>query len=257
MRSLSRVVLLGALSAVAVAPSAMAAPTLGVTVSPNKRGTLTLGAPTSFSVKFASPERASTTDGSLRLKAIATKLPDQLVFNPIPFTACKVTSFVASKVCPSSTKLGSAIITADGGPEVGEITATATLYFGSGYSILARVQASKPAVIDEAVIGSLQSSATTTDASTGYGLQLYIPVTPAIQVPLDNVYPTVKAFNATVKPMTKKVKVDGVKGKYTLPLAGLGPCSKLNFQVGVYYVNAAGVDVPNPDVAGASQSCKK
>lgn len=257
MRSLSRVALLGAVAAAAIAPSANAASTLSMGVSPNKAGTLTLGAPTTFTADFKSPDRASTTDGSLRLKAIIAKLPDSLVFNPIPFSACKVASFVATKTCPSATTLGTAKITADGGPEVGQIDATATLYFGTGYSVLANVKASKPAIIDEAVVGSLQSSATTTDSSTGFGLEMFIPVTPTIQVPLDNVYPTVKAFNATIKPMTKKVKVDGVKGKYTMPIAGLGPCKTLNFQVAVQYTNAGGVDTTQTDSANSSAKCKK
>lgn len=257
MRSLSRVALLGALAAAVAAPTASAASTLSMGVSPNKKGTLTLGAPTTFTANFQSPDRVSTTDGSVRLKAIIAKLPDSLVFNPIPFTACNVAKFVATKTCPSSTKLGSATITADGGPEVGQIDATATLYFGTGYSVLANVKASKPAIIDEAVVGSLQSSATQTDSSTGYGLEMFIPVTPTIQVPLDNVYPTVKAFNATIKPMTKKVKVDGVKGKYNMPIAGLGPCSKLNFQVAVQYTNPGGVDVTQTDSGNDTAKCKK
>jgi hypothetical protein len=257
MRSLSRVALLGALTAVVAAPTASAANSLSMTVSPNKRGTLTLGAPTTFTANFASPERVSTTDGSIRLKAIVAKLPDQLVFNPIPFAACNAATFVASKVCPSATKLGSATITADGGPEVGEVPATATLYFGTGYSVLARVQASRPAIIDEAIVGSLQSSASATDSSVGFGLQMYIPVSPVVQMPLENVYPVVKKFNATIKPMTKKVKVDGVKGRYTMPVAGLGPCSTLNFRVGAYYTNAGGVDTIAQDVADDKQKCSK
>lgn len=257
MRSLSRVALLGALAAVVAAPTASAANSLSMTVSPNKRGTLTLGAPTTFTAKFASPDRVSTTDGSVRLKAIVAKLPDQLVFNPIPFSACKVTSFIATKTCPSATKLGEAKITADGGPEIGVVPATATLYFGTGYSVLAFIQAQKPAIINETVVGSLQSSATETDASTGYGLQMYIPVSPAVQQPIDNVYPVVKSFDATIKPMTKKVKVDGVKGKYTMPVAGLGPCKKLNFQVGALYTNAGGSATIGQDFAADTQSCKK
>ncbi|MFT4035201.1 MAG: hypothetical protein QM679_06470 [Patulibacter sp.] len=256
MRSLSRVALLGALSALAITPAASAA-TLSMKVSPNKRGTLTLGAPTTFTASFSSAERAATTDGSLRLKAIVAKLPDQLVFNPLPFKLCNVATFVATRSCPSATKLGSATITADGGPEVGEITATTVLYLGTGYSVLARVQASRPAVIDEAIVGSLQSSATTTDASTGYGLQMYIPVSPTVQMPIDGVFPTVKAFNATIKPPTKKVTVDGVDGKYKMPVAGLGPCKTLNFQVSALYTDAGGVDTVAQDAAKDSEKCKK
>lgn len=257
MRSLSRVALLGALAAVAAAPTASAATSLSMTVSPNKAGKLTLGAPTTFTANFASPERTSTTDGSVRLKAIVAKLPDQLVFNPIPFTACNAVQFVASSTCPSATKLGEADITADGGPEVGVVPAKATLYFGTGYSVLARIQASRPAVIDEAVVGQLESSATATDASAGFGLQMYIPVTPRVQMPLDGVYPVVKTFKASIKPMTKRVKVDGVKGRYTMPVAGLGPCKTLKFRVGAYYTNAAGVDTIAQDVADSSAKCKK
>lgn len=166
-------------------------------------------------------------------------------------------SFVASGSCPSASKLGSATITADGGPEIGEVPATATLFFGSGYSVLARIQASKPAVIDEFVVGKLESSATATDASLGFGLQMFIPVSPKVQMPLDGVYPTVKTFKATIKPMTTKVRVPGVKGRYTMPVAGLGPCKTLKFRVGAYYTNAAGVDTIAQDVADSSAKCKK
>ncbi|MBO9533404.1 MAG: hypothetical protein J7513_10565 [Solirubrobacteraceae bacterium] len=257
MRFVSRVALLGALAAVAAAGPASAAPSFTMKVSPNKRGTLTLGAPTSFTASFASPERTSTTDGSIRLKAIAAKLPDQLVFNPIPFKLCNVASFVATQTCPSATKLGDATIKADGGPEVGEITATTTLYLGTGYSVLANVKASRPAVINESVIGSLQSSATETDSSVGFGLQMYIPVTPKIQMPIDGVFPTVKAFNATIKPPTKSVSVPGVKGKYKMPVAGLGPCKTLNFALAVTYTNASGVDTVATDSDTDKQKCKK
>lgn len=256
MRSLSRVALLGALTAVAAAPVASAA-TLDMTVSPNKRGTLTLGAPTTFTANFASPERNATLDGSVRLKAIVAKLPDQLVFNPIPFKACDAVKFVATRSCPSATKLGEADIVADAGGDLTNLPAKATLYFGSGYSVLARIQATRPAVIDEAVVGQLESSATPTDSSAGFGLQMYIPVSPSVQMPLDGVYPIVKSFKATIKPMTKKVKVDGVKGKYTMPVAGLGPCKTLKFRVGAYYTNAGGVDTIAQDVADDSGKCKK
>lgn len=257
MRFVSRVALLGALAAVAAAGPASAAPTMSMKVSPNKRGTLTLGAPTSFTASFQSPERVSTTDGSLRLKAIAAKLPDQLVFNPIPFSLCNVAKFVATQTCPSSTRLGTATIKADGGPEVGEILATTTLYLGTGYSVLANVKASRPAVINESVVGSLQSSATATDSSVGYGLQMYIPVTPQIQMPIDNVFPTVKAFDAVIKPPTKSVKVDGVKGRYKMPVAGLGPCKSLNFAISATYTNATGVDTVATDTATDKATCKK
>jgi hypothetical protein len=257
MRFVSRVALLGALTAVAATPAAQAATTFSMKVSPNKRGTLTLGAPTSFTASFQSPERVSTTDGTLRMKAIAAKLPDQLVFNPIPFKLCNVTTFIATKACPSATKLGDATILADGGPEIGEITATTTLYLGTGYSVLANVKASKPAVINEAIIGSLGSSATQTDPSVGYGLQMYIPVSPKIQMPLDGVFPTVKSFNAKITPPTKSVKVDGVKGKYKMPVAGLGPCKSLNFALSVTYTNALGVDTVATDSDTDKQKCKK
>ncbi len=258
MRFVSRVALFGALAAVSAAPAASAASTMTMKVSPNKAGTLTLGAPTTFTAAFQSPDRVSVPDGSVRLKAIAAKLPDQLVFNPIPFKLCNVASFIATKSCPSATKLGTATIVADGGPEIAApINATTTLYLGTGYSVLARVQASVPANIDEAVVGSLQSSATATDPSAGYGLQMYIPVTPAIQMPIDNVYPTVKSFSAKITPPTKKVKVDGVKGKYKMPVAGLGPCKgALKFAIAATYTNAGGLDTVATDSAETTAKCK-
>ena len=209
MRSLSRAALVGTVAALALPAAASAVPaTLSMTANPAKRGTLTLGAPTTFKVAFASPTRAATTDGNLKLQAIVTKLPDQLVFNPMPFGMCDVDQFVATKTCPSATKMGEAKIVADAGPEVGSVDATATLWFGTGYSVLARVQASRPAPIDEAIIGSLQTSSAKGDPSHGFGLALSLPVGPTIQQPLPGVYPVVKSFDATVTPPTKKVKVD-------------------------------------------------
>ncbi|MEH3055325.1 MAG: hypothetical protein PGN13_15200 [Patulibacter minatonensis] len=192
----------------------------------------------------------------MRLKSITTRLPDQLVFNPAPFAMCSTVTFVATKSCPSNTKMGESTITVDAGPDFPTpIEAKATLYFGTGYSVLAYVTASRPATIEEAVIGQLQTSSTATDASTGYGLQLSIPVTPKIQQPLDNVFPTVRSFVAKINPLTEKVKVDGKK--VTLPLVGLGVCKKLNFKVSVEYTNAENGPTTTTDTDDSSQACKK
>lgn len=259
MRSLSRVALLGALAAVAAAPAASAAPSLSHVGEPEQG-------------RHPHPRRADDVHRELRLarahldhrrqrppQGDRREAPRPARLQPDPVREGHLQRGELRRLgqLPSASKLGSATITADGGPEIGEVPATATLFFGSGYSVLARIQASKPAVIDEFVVGKLESSATATDASLGFGLQMFIPVSPKVQMPLDGVYPTVKTFKATIKPMTTKVRVPGVKGRYTMPVAGLGPCKTLKFRVGAYYTNAAGVDTIAQDVADSSAKCKK
>ncbi len=252
MRPLSRLVALSALSALVVAPNAMAANSSTATVTPNKGGSLTVATPVKFGIKAAFPDTPSDTTGNLRLQGIQAKLPLPLLFNSIPFAQCNAAAFVASKTCPSATKLGTATLIADGGPSVGDITAKTDLYFGSGFQVLARVQTDKPAILDEAVIGQLRSSGT-----TGYGLEMYIPVPKILQEPLDDLFPTVKSMDAVVSPPVKSVKIDGKKVK--LPLAGLGPCpssKKLNFLINIVYENGAGV-VTKTDSAASVAKCKK
>jgi len=255
MRPLSRIALAGAALSLALAPPAGAANSLKAKVSPNKGGQLTVAAPTTFRVQAATPDRRPTLDGGQKLKAVVAKLPTQLVYNPIPFKECTAASFLVQRTCPSSTKLGTVKILADGGPSVGDIDVAVTLWFGTGYTILARVQADKPCVIDEAIVGDLRSSGT-----KGHGLAMYIPVTPLLQMPLPNLYPTIKTIDATVKPMTKRTRVPGSRKKVKLPIAGLGPCTgskQLNFAIDVQYTNAAGADVTATDSASGSAKCRK
>lgn len=256
MRSMSRFVLLGALAAAASVPTAAtAAPTASVKVSPNKGGTLTVGAPATFTAKLTGLARTPLGDGSQRIKAVVAKMPPSLLFNTIPFRECKTATFLQTKSCPSSTKLGTATIIADGGPDVGDITATSELYFGSGFAILARVRSNRPAVIDEAIIGSLRSSTT-----AGFGLEMYIPLSPILQQPLPGLFPTVKSVDATIKPFTKSVRVPGSSKKVKLPIAGLGPCpsnKKLPFSIGVVYTDSAGVLDTATDAASAFAKCKR
>lgn len=259
MRSLPRTALAATLAALALTPttSASAAASLTMTATPATPGTLLVGTPITFSAKFASPDRVSTVDGNTQLKAIVAKLPDQLVFTPFGFPTCDVTQFVATKTCPSKTKLGSAKILADGGPDVNTINATANFYFGTGYSVLTRIQADHPGTIDEAIIGNLQTSATKADPSHGYGLELYVPVSPEIQQPLDGVYPVVKSFEATITPPKRRVKVAGFDGKPTVPLTGLGPCTLLNFSIAVNYTDRTGTNITGTDADDDHQRCKR
>jgi hypothetical protein len=259
MRSLSRVAIAGALAAVLAAPSAMAANSMSVKLSPNKGGTLTVAAPTSFKVSANTPDTAPDPTGNTRLQAIAANLPVSLLFNSIPFTPCSTPKFVATLTCPSGSKLGTATVTADGGPDIGVITAKADIYFGTGFSVLAHLNVDKPASIDKAVIGSLRSSGGPgLVASSLYGLQLYIPVPPDISNPLGNVFPTVKTTVADFTPPTKSVKVPGESKKVKLPLAGLGPCKgKLAFSISILYTDNLGVNVTKPDTAAGTASCKK
>jgi hypothetical protein len=253
MRPLSRLIALGALSALVAAPSAMAANSATASLSPNKGGTITQGNPVKFKVKALLPDTPSDTSGNRRLLAIQAKLPVPLLFNTIPFSQCDTASFPTSKSCPSSTKLGTATILADGGPSVGEITAKTTLYYGTGFTVLANVTVDKPAIINEGVVGSLRSSGT-----AGYGLEMYIPVPQSLSMPLQDLYPTVKSVDADFAPPKKKVKVG--KERITVPLAGLGPCpssKKLNFQVNALYTDATGVTITKNDSASTTAKCKK
>jgi hypothetical protein len=266
MRSLPRLAVLGTLAAaLVITPSAMAATSLSATVSPNKGGSINLATPTTFGVKATFPDTASDPSGNVRLQSIVAKLPLPLLFNTIPFGTCDAASFTNSKVCSSATKLGTAKIVADGGPDIASpIDATADIYVGTGFSLLTRVQASAPALIDEAVTNArLESSGT-----AGYGLQMYIPVPQTLQQPIPGVYPTIKSLDATFTPPVKKVTVPGIKGKQKLPLAGLGPCpssKKLNFRIDINYTDSTGphtdgngqlVPVKTDTAIGAAK-CKK
>lgn len=257
MRFLPRVAMLGTLAALAVTPSAMAANTAKATVTPNKGGTLLLAAPTTFNVTVNTPDTPVDPSGNTRIQAIAANLPVDLLFNSIPFKVCDRTSFIQKLTCPSATKLGTATLTADGGPDIGTITATTTLYFGTGFSVLAHVTVDKPAVIDTAVIGELRSSGRDGQtASSLYGLQLFIPVPTQLSEPIPGLFPTVKSTVAKFSPPTKSTKVDGKKVK--IPLAGLGPCKgKLAFNIAVLYTNAAGLTTTKTDSAATTAKCKK
>lgn len=253
MRKLSRIAVIGTLAAAAAAPNAMAANSAVAKLSPNKGGTLTVAAPTTFQVTVNTDDVAYDNTGNTRIKAIRALLPEQLLFNSIGFKYCDTVTFLATKTCPSATKLGDAQVVADGGPDIGQVLATTELYFGSGFTILARVKSDAPAVIDQPVVGELRSSGV-----KGYGLQMYIPVPKDIAEPIERVYPIVKKVTATVKPQTRSVKVPGEKKKVKLPLAGLGPCSgKLNFKVEVVYTDSIGLIDKLPSGAATTASCKK
>lgn len=253
MRSLSRLAVLGTLAAgLVAAPGASAANTATAKVTPNKGGSIVVGAPTTFTVKASTPDTAVDPSGNTRIKAIVANLPTQLLFNTVPFKFCDATSFQANKTCPSATRIGAATILADGGPDVGVITATTELFFGSGFSVLAHVESNAPAIINEAVIGSLRSSGV-----SGYGLQMYIEVPSKISEPTDGLFPVVRSVDAKFSGPSKSVRIPGQSKKVKLPLVGLAPCKgALNFQVNVQYANTAGA-ITKTDSASAKAKCKK
>lgn len=255
MRILSRAAMLGALTATLAAPTAMAGPsTLGVSLSPNKGGTITVGAPTSFNLTLASPDFVPYDGtGGTRLSAIRASLPESLLFNTTGFKQCAVSTFLTGTDCPSATKLGHVDMKVEAGPDfAAPVDASADLWFGSGFTVLARVKADQPAPIDERVVGDLRSS-----GLTGYGLQMYIPVPGVLSEPIDGVFPVVRSMKAVVTPQKRSVKVPGVSKKVTLPMAGLGPCSgALNFRMDIEYVDAAGKLKPT-DTSTAKAKCKK
>ncbi len=253
MRILSRAALLGSLVlAAATAQPAAAADSLTVGLSPNKGGSLLLGAPTTFSIKALTPDVPYGNDGNTRLSAIKVNMPEQLLFNTTGFTLCQVSVFMEQRVCPAKSKLGDVDMTVDGGPDFpSPIAATAELYFGSGFTVLAFVHAAEPAPIDEPVVGELRSS-----RERGYGLQIYIPVPGKLSAPIDNVYPVVRSMDATVTPPTRKVKIDGKKA--VLPLAGLATCKgDLNFSLSIVYTDANRTTEKTSSPASYKAKCKK
>ncbi|MBJ7470755.1 MAG: hypothetical protein JHD16_05610 [Solirubrobacteraceae bacterium] len=255
MRNLSRIAVLGAVTAAAAAaaPSAMAANSAVATLTPNKGGSLTVAAPTTFKLTTTTPDVIYDNSGNTRIKAIKANLPEQLLFNTTGFTPCNTAAFLVSKTCSSKSKLGSAVVEADGGPDIGKVMATTDLYFGTGFTVLARVKSDSPAVIDQPVVGELRSSGV-----RGYGLQMYIPVPADIAMPIERVYPVIRSVTATVKPPTRSVRVPGEKKKVKLPLAGLGECKgALNFQVSIVYTDALGVIDKSTDSAATKATCKK
>ncbi len=253
MRNLSRLLVLGTAAATLAAPSAMAANSAVAKLTPNKGGTPVVAAPTTFKLTVNTPDVLYDASGNTRIKAIKANLPEQLLFNSLGFKQCPISTFLATKVCPSATKLGSAVVEADGGPDIGKVQARTDLYFGSGFTVLARVQSDSPAVIDQPVVGELRSS-----GATGYGLQMYIPVPADIAQPISGVYPIVRSVTATVKPPTRSVKIPKTKGKTKIPLAGLGPCKgALNFNVSVVYTDAGGLIDKLTDGAATKAKCKK
>lgn len=255
MRNLSRLAVLGAVSAAAAvaAPSALAASTAVATLTPNKGGSLTVAAPTTFKLTTKTPDFPYDISGNTRLKAIKANLPEQLLFNTTGFTPCNTAQFLVSRTCSSKSKLGTAVVIADAGPDLPPVQATTDLYFGSGFTVLARVQSESPAVIDQPVVGELRSSGV-----RGYGLQMYIPIPPDIAQPIERVYPVVRSVTATVKPPSRSVRVPGEKKKVKLPLAGLGQCKgALNFQVSVVYTDALGLIDKSTDSAATKAKCRK
>ncbi len=257
MRTLSRAALftgLAAAASAAIAQPALAANSAGATLTPNKGGSLTVGAPTTIGLSLKTPDRMYDNSGNTRLKGFKVNMPEQMLFNTTGFAQCNVAKFLADRVCPANTKLGTASVMADAGPDFPALVeATAEIFFGSGFTVLAYLHTTSPAVLDVPVVGELRSS-----GATGYGLQIYIPVPADIAVPIERVYPVIKSMTTTVTPPTRSVKVPGETKKVKLPLAGLGLCTgALNFSVTAIYTDALGVIDKAADTAPTKATCKK
>jgi hypothetical protein len=257
MRTLSRAALFTTLAAAAMATTAQPAAAVssaGATLTPNKSGTITVGAPTTIGLNLKTPDRLYDNSGQTRLKAIKVNMPEEMLFNTTGFAQCNVAKFIADKVCPASTKLAEATVMADAGPDFPDLVkATAEIYFGSGFTVLAYLHTETPAVLDIPVVGELRSSAT-----TGYGLQIYIPVPADIAQPLERVYPVIKSMETTVTPPIRSVKLPGDSTKTKLPLAGLGVCrGKINFQMSTVYTDENALIDKATDSAATTATCKK
>jgi hypothetical protein len=234
------------------APAAMAATSGAAAISPKTGGSITVGAPITIKLRATLPDTPSDTTGKARAMAVQVKLPLPLVFNSIPFSQCDTAQFLATKTCPSATRLATAAIVADGGPSVGLINASATMWFGAGFQVLTTITTDKPAILNETSIGTLRSSGT-----PGFGLELYIPIPAALQEPLQDLYPTVRSIVAKVTPPKKRIRIGDES--VMLPLTGLGPCPssrKLPFQINVLYTDASVSAVTKTDSALAVATCK-
>lgn len=257
MRILSRAALLGSFllagSALAAQPAA-AADALTVGLSPNKGGSLTVGAPTTFTLKATTPDVPYDVGGNTQLGAIKVNMPEQLLFNTTGFAQCSVPKFQVDKTCPKDTALGTVKMKVDAGPDFPAlIDVTGELYFGTGFTILAMVHATSPAPIDEPVVGELRSSGV-----AGYGLQIYIPVPQNLAQPINGVYPVVRSMEAVVTPQTRKTKVPGERKAVKLPMAGLATCKgALNFSMSIVYTDANRTTEKTSSPAAYKAKCKK
>lgn len=249
---LAAVTIVAAAAAFTAASPATAANSGSASISPKTGGSTTVGAPVTIKLKATLPDTPSDTTGKTRVMAVQVKLPLPLVFNSIPFSQCNTAQFVTSKTCPSSTRLATATILADGGPGVGIIPAAATMWFGEGFQVLTSIKTERPAILDETSIGTLRSSGT-----PGFGLELYIPIPAALQEPLQDLYPTVRSIVATVTPPKKRIRIGDES--VVLPLTGLGPCPasrKLPFQINALYTDAPGGAITKIDSVLAVANCK-
>lgn len=253
MRPLTSLALLGATAMLAVAASPAQAinGSLKVKASPNKGGSVVLANPSTFTLDGKISGRTPTGDGNQRMHSMFAKLPTQLLFNTLPFKECRTSSFVQTGKCSSSTRLATATVLADGGPDIGVITAKATIYFGTGFSALINVNVDKPAVINEFIVGDLRSSGT-----QGYGLAMNIPIPASLHTPLPNLHPTVTSVEAKIKTPTKRVKVG--KKRERIPMAGIGTCKpkKMNFAIDVLYANATDTAIDTDTMKG-SANCRR
>lgn len=210
--------------------SAFGKESLSVSVSPARQGSLTLARPTVIKMKLTTPDTLFDASGGTQAESIVFELPEELLFNPAPFAACDIEDFIDTHECPRSTQLGTATIVAYAGPDVGRIVARSKFFFGTGFTVLTKVNVDQPAVIDDALIGSLESS-----GSRGYGLQMRVPLSLQLRNPIGGIYPVIKYVKATVDPPKKLIRIRGKQA--VLPIAGLGPCKRLNFRGSVTYSN--------------------
>ena len=252
LRHLSRIAALSTAALALAAPVALGAEG-AVELTPNRGGSSTIATPTTFKVTTSQLVTPYDTTGNTRVKAIRALLPEQLLYNTTDFPTCDIEKFLSTKICPAKTRIGSADILADGGPEVGPVAVRASLFYGDGFAILARVQSDVPAYIDEPIVGRLSSAQT-----KGYGLQMYIPVPPQISQPIDGIFPVVRSVTASVRPPSLKMKVRGMKRKVRVPLAGIGPCRGLmRFDVGVVYTDGLGLADLITEGAPTTARCRK
>ncbi len=196
MRLLSRAALLGALAATAAAGPAMAADAPLTVTSTGKKGTLLLGSPTTFTLKGTFPSITPTLTATPACSRSKPSCPirSSSTRRPLPVLHARVHGQRPDCLQGNLEDRHRDADRRRPAEEVqGDITAKAISTTGTGFTVLSYVDVDKPSPIKEKVIGELRSSVNAGNYKTAaqtYGLEMYIPVTPALNNPIGSLYPS-------------------------------------------------------------------
>jgi hypothetical protein len=197
---------------IAAAPAAQAAPeqSLKVTLTKTKASKKT---PTTIGMTVDTGTLTRNADGSKNTIVKAKiDLPKGILLNYKYFPSCADPSTCADSAPASQVGSGTAAARVDGFDYVAQGTLTA--YIGVGAKLFIRTQFSKPAVINEALLGAV----TTVGGAYSFGFD----VQESLQMPLDNAYQQIDSFNLNfpAKTVTKNGKKIGLVQLKTCPAGG-------------------------------------